>query len=107
MVKCQIECRTKEVLIMCNVINSQKNDVFRISMNSEIKNELEEVFAKNSLTSTDTVNVFSADFPFSVTEDNVENMKAKALTKLIKELEIGINCTESYSEEEAKKRLNL
>ena len=34
-------------------------------------------------------------------------MKAKALTNLMKELEIGINCTESYSEEEAKKILGL
>ena len=33
-------------------------------------------------------------------------MKAKALIKLMKELEIGIKCTESYSEKEAKKMLN-
>ena len=32
---------------MHNVINAQKDDVFRICMNSEIKSELEEVFAKN------------------------------------------------------------
>ena len=31
----------------------------------------------------------------------------KALYKLMKELEIGMNCTESYSEEEAKKMLGL
>ena len=43
---------------MRNVINAQKDDVFRIRMNSEIKNELEEVFAKNGLTLTDAVNVF-------------------------------------------------
>ena len=46
------------VLIMHNVINAQKDDVFRIRMNSEIKNELEEIFAKNGLTLTDAVNVF-------------------------------------------------
>ena len=34
---------------MRNVINAQKDDVFRIRMNSEIKNELEEVFAKNGI----------------------------------------------------------
>ena len=32
---------------MRNVFNAQKNDVFRIRMNSEIKNELEEIFEKN------------------------------------------------------------
>ena len=94
-------------------IAAQKDDVFRIRMNSEIKNELEEVFAKNGLTLTDAVNVFfqqvlnTGGFPFSVTEDNAEKMKAKALSKLMKELEIGMNCTESYSEEEAKKMLGL
>ena len=36
-----------------------------------------------------------------------EGMKAKALAKLMKEMEIGMNCTESYSEEEAKKMLGL
>lgn len=103
----------KEVLIMHNVINAQKDDVFRIRMNSEIKSELEEVFAKNGLTLTDAVNVFfqqalnTGGFPFSVTEDNSEKMRAKALSKLMKELEIGMDCTESYSEEEAKKLLGL
>ena len=98
---------------MRNVINAQKDDVFRIRMNSEIKNELEEVFAKNGLTLTDAVNVFfqqvlnTGGFPFPVTEDNAEKMKAKALSKLMKELETGMNCTESYSEEEAKKMLGL
>ena len=42
-----------------------------------------------------------------MTEDNAEKVKAKALSKLMKELEIGMNCTESYSEEEAKKMLGL
>ena len=98
---------------MRNVINAQKDDVFRIRMNSEIKNELEEVFAKNGLTLTDAVNVFfqqalnTGGFPFSVAEDNAENMKAKALIKLMKELEIGMHCSESYSEEETKKILGL
>ena len=97
---------------MRNVINDQKDDVFRIRINSEIKNELEEVFAKNGLTLTDAVNVFfqqalnTGGFPFSVTENNAENMKANALIKLLKELEIGIKSTESYSEEESKKMLN-
>lgn len=111
-IKISLYYKYQEVLIMRNVINAQKDDVFRICINSEIKNELEEVFAKNGLTLTDAVNVFfqqalnTGGFPFSVTEDNAENMKAKALTKLMKELEIGMNCTESYSEKEAKKMLN-
>ena len=98
---------------MHNVINAQKDAVFRIRMNAEVKSELEEVFAKNGLTLTDAVNVIfqqalnTGGFPFSVTEDNSEKMRGKALSKLMKELEIGMNCTESYSEEEAKKLLGL
>ena len=98
---------------MRNVINAQKDDVFRIRMNSEIKNELEEVFAKNGLTLTDAVNVFfqqalnTGGFPFSVTEDNADNMKANALINLMKELKIGMHCSESYSEEETKQILGL
>lgn len=43
---------------MKNIIKSPKDDVFRIRMNSEIKNELESIFAKNGLTLTDAINVF-------------------------------------------------
>lgn len=49
---------------MRNIINAQKDDVFRIRMNSEVKNELEEVFAKNGLTLTDAVNVFSTSIKY-------------------------------------------
>lgn len=98
---------------MQNIVNAPKDDVFRIRMNSEIKNELENIFAKNGLTLTDAINVFfqqslnTGGFPFSVTEDNAEKMKAKALNQLMKELDKGISCTESYSEEDALKMLGL
>lgn len=41
------------------------------------------------------------DTSFSTTE----KMKAKALSQLMKELETGMYCQESFSEEEAKKLL--
>lgn len=105
--------RLKGSVDMSNIITAQKDDVFRIRINSEIKTELEQVFAKNGLTLTDAVNVFfqqalnTGGFPFSVTEDNANKMKEKAFSRLMKELELGINCTESYSEDEAKKILGL
>ena len=98
---------------MHNIVNSTKDDVFRIRMNSEIKNELENIFAKNGLTLTDAINVFfqqslnTGGFPFSVTGDNAEKMKAKALNQLMKELDQGISCAESYSEEDTLKMLGL
>lgn len=98
---------------MKNLISTQKDDVFRVRINSEIKSELEHIFAKTGLTLTDAVNVFfqqalnTGGFPFAVTGENAELMKAKAISRLMKELEDGENCTEKYSEDEAKALLGL
>ena len=70
---------------MENIVSAAKTDVFRVRINPEIKQELESVYAKNGLTLTDAINVFfqqslnAGGFPFSVTEDNAEIIKAKAL----------------------------
>ena len=71
------------------------------------------IYAKNGLTLTDAVNVFfqqslnAGGFPFPVTEDNAEIIKAKALSRLMKELQKGDDCTELYDAAEARKLLNL
>lgn len=92
---------------MDNIISAAKTDVFRLRVNPEIRKELEAVYAKNGLTLTDAINVFfqqslnAGGFPFQVTENNAELVKAKAMTRLMKELKKGDDCTEVYSEEEA------
>ena len=43
---------------MDNVISSAKTDMFRIRMNPEIREELEQIYAKRGLTLTDAINVF-------------------------------------------------
>lgn len=69
---------------MDNVISSAKTDMFRIRMNPEIREELEQIYAKTGLTLTDAINVFfqqslnAGGFPFAVTGDNAEIVKAKA-----------------------------
>lgn len=40
------------------VSSAPKNTVFQIRMNSEIKSELEEVFAKSGISLTDAINIF-------------------------------------------------
>lgn len=45
--------------------------------------------------------------PIFVTEDNAEKMKSKALNQLMKELDKGISCKESYSEKDTLKMLGL
>lgn len=83
-----------------------KTDLFRMRINPEMRQELEEVYAKNGLTLTDAVNVFfqqslnAGGFPFAVNEQNAEFVKAKALSRLLKELEKGENDPVSYPEDE-------
>ena len=98
---------------MENVISAPKTDTFRVRINPELRAELERIYAKNGLTLTDAVNVFfqqslnAGGFPFPVTEDNGELIRAKALRRLMKELETGDDCGETYDAAEARRLLGL
>ena len=89
---------------MDNIVSSAKTDMFRLRINPDIRNRLEDIYAKNGLTLTDAVNVFfqqslnAGGFPFSVTEDNAQLIKAKALSRLMKELQKGDESQELYDE---------
>ena len=88
------------------VVSAAKTDMFRMRINPKVRQNLECVYAKNGLTLTDAVNVFfqqslnAGGFPFQVTEDNAEMIRAKALNRLMKELDEGIDDPISYSEDE-------
>ena len=96
-----------------DIISAPKTDMFRMRINPEIRQDLEAVFAKNGLTLTDAVNVFfqqslnAGGFPFSVTADNADLVKAKALNRLMKELDAGIADPTSYSEDEVYHMLGV
>ena len=96
---------------MKQVLSSPKTDMFRLRINPEVRKELEAVYARNGLTLTDAINVFfqqslnAGGFPFPVTEDNAELIKAKALARLARELKAGDDCTELYDEKEALRLL--
>ena len=96
-----------------DVISSAKTDMFRMRINPEVRQNLEAVYAKNGLTLTDAVNVFfqqslnAGGFPFQVTEGNAELIKAKALNRLMKELEEGTADPVSYSEDEVYQMLGV
>ena len=82
-------------------------------MNPVLREQLEQIYAKNGLTLTDAVNVFfqhslnAGGFPFSVTEDNAEIIKAKALRRLMRELQMGDDCKEVYTAAQAREMLRL
>lgn len=96
-----------------DVITSVKTDLFRMRINPEVRSRLERVYAKNGLTLTDAVNVFfqqslnAGGLPFQVTEDNAALIQAKALSRLMKELEAGIDDPISYSEDDAYRMLGV
>lgn len=96
-----------------DIVSSPKTDMFRMRINPEVRQNLEAVYAKNGLTLTDAVNVFfqqslnAGGFPFSVTADNAETVKAKALSRLIKELDVGAADPTSYSEDEVYRMLGV
>ena len=98
---------------MDNIVSAAKTDTFRVRVNPALRAQLEQIYAKNGLTLTDAVNVFfqqslnAGGFPFSVTEDNAEIIKAKALSRLMKELQKGDDCTELYDAAQAQKILGL
>lgn len=98
---------------MKNVLKAPKTSVFNIRINNEVKNELEEIYAKNGISLTDAINVFfqqslnSGGFPFSVNKDNAEVIKSKAISKLMSELTKAKECNIKYSEEEARAMLGV
>lgn len=96
-----------------NVVSAAKTDLFRMRVNPKIRKDLESVFAKNGLTLTDAVNIFfqqslnAGGLPFQVTEDNAEFIRAKALNRLMKELDEGAADPVSYSEDEVYQILGV
>lgn len=96
-----------------DVVSAAKTDMFRMRINPEIRRNLESVYAKSGLTLTDAVNVFfqqslnTGGLPFLVTEDNAELVRAKALRRLMKELEEGTADPVSYSEDEVYQILGV
>lgn len=96
-----------------DLVSLPKTDSFRIRVNPEVRRQLEAIYGRNGLTLTDAVNVFfqqslnAGGFPFSVTDDNTQLVKAKALARLMKELEAGEKDTKTYTEEEVYRRLGV
>ena len=96
-----------------DVVSSAKTDMFRMRINPEIRSRLERVYAQNGLSLPDAVNVFfqqslnAGGLPFQVTEDNAALIQAKALSRLMKELEAGLTDPVSYSEDDVYRMLGV
>ena len=78
-----------------NVTTAPKTSTFQMRINPEIKQKVEDVYAKQGLTFTDAVNIFIQQslnldgLPFLASPENEEYLKAKAVRRLMAEFQIG------------------
>ena len=83
-----------------NVSSAPKTATFQMRINPDIKQRVEDVYARQGLTFTDAVNIFiqqslNADgLPFLASPENGEYMKAKAMRRLVSELQKGWDSAE-------------
>lgn len=99
-----------------NIFSAPKTTTFQMRMNPEIKQRAEQLYASYGLNLTDAINIFiqqslkTHGLPFLLSPENEEYMKAKALKRLMAELEASWDSAEQdgwVSENEALRRLEL
>ena len=96
-----------------NISAAPKSEIYHFRINPEVKRQVEEVYAKNGLSFTQAINVFIQQslnvggFPFLVSSDNAELLKAAALKKLMGELEQGKQSGDFISNETVIKMLDV
>ena len=83
-----------------NVSSAPKTATFQMRINPDIKQRVEDIYARQGLTFTDAVNIFiqqslNADgLPFLASPENGEYMKAKAMRRLMSEIQKGWDSAE-------------
>ena len=83
-----------------NVVNAPKTATFQMRINPEVKRRVEAVYASQGLSFTDAVNIFIQQslndngLPFLVSPANAEFMKAKAMRRLLEEVQKGLDSAE-------------
>ena len=99
-----------------NVANAPKTATFQMRINPEIKQQVEEIYARQGLSFTDAVNIFIQQslnmegLPFLASPENEEYMKAKAMRRLMAEVQKGWDSAERdgwVSEEDAYRLLGI
>ena len=88
------------------ILSAPKTDTYHFRINPEVRAQVEAVYAKSGLSFTQAINVFiqqsldAGGFPFAVTAENAELVKAESMKRLMKELEAGENSGELVDEVE-------
>ncbi len=99
-----------------HVTAAPKTTTFQMRINPEIKQRVEEIYARQGLTFTDAVNIFIQQslnmegLPFLASPENEAYMKAKAMRRLMAEVQQGWDSAERdgwVSEEDAYRVLGV
>ncbi len=99
-----------------NVAIAPKTATFQMRINPDIKQQVEEIYARQGLSFTDAVNIFiqqslnMGGLPFLASSENEEYMKAKAMRRLMAEVQKGWDSAERdgwVSEENAYRQLGI
>ena len=99
-----------------NVAAAPKTATFQMRINPDIKQQVEEIYARQGLSFTDAVNIFIQQslnmegLPFLASPENEEYMKAKAMRRLMAEVQKGWDSAERdgwVSEEDACRLLGI
>ena len=99
-----------------NVTSAPKTATFQMRINPEVKQRMEDIYARQGLSFTDAVNIFiqqslnAGGLPFLASPENAEYMKAKAMRRLLEEAEKGWASAEKdgwVSEEDACRALGM
>lgn len=97
-----------------NVATAPKNSTFQMRINTDIKQQIEELYAKQGLSFTDAVNIFIQQsfniggLPFLASPENEAYMKAKAMRRFMVEIQKGWDSAQEsgwISEEDAYRQL--
>lgn len=99
-----------------NVTAAPKTATFQMRINPEVKRRVEAIYARQGLTFTDAVNIFIQQslnmegLPFLASPENEAYMKAKAMHRLMSEVQKGWASAEEngwVSEEDACRLLGV
>ena len=98
---------------MENIVNAPKTDSYHFRINPQVRAEVEAVYAKSGISFTQAINVFiqqslnAGGFPFPVTAENAEFIRAEAMKRLMKELDEGRSSGDLVDEEEVYRRFGV
>ncbi len=103
----------RQVSQMESIVSAAKTDSYHFRINPQVRKAVEEVYAKSGISFTQAINIFiqqslnAGGFPFPVTKDNAEIIRAEAMKRLVSELDAGRRSGDLVDEEEAYRMLGV